>query len=44
MSLRQQHWELLSLADAETSYTRDAFPYCLMNDLNLHLEKSFPGV
>lgn len=44
MSLRQQYQGLLSLADAETGFTRDAFPYCLMNDLNLHLEKSLPGV
>lgn len=40
----EHHWELLSLPDAETSFTRDAFPYCLLNDLSLHLEKSLPGV
>ena len=44
MSLQKEHWELLSLADAETNFTRDVFAYCLMNDLNLHLEKSLPGV
>lgn len=44
MRPEQQHWEMLFLAGVETSFTRDGFPYCLMNDLNLHLQKTLPGV